>query len=733
MDSYLFQKIILLIVETAVVFLGVWVFLANKKNKTNISFLLMSIFVFFWLFFYYNLTVSSEFAGAVVWPKLGYMCVALFFVFFYSFIANLLNLKQRLLGILVTGWWVGNALISISTNLMVRDLVFTDNKFEDLVLGPWSVLYYGGALLTFSLILFLLIQKYLKSSSIEKLKYQYFLVGVFIWVVMNLIFNVGTMLYLNTIKYAPWGNYSVVFFLASTAYAISKHHLMDIRMVVARSVAFMIMMVGIVGFSAGFMMYIPSVLFGPNANNQYSLIMKSVFGVIMVFGFQPFRRFITKITDKIFFKNDYDLHDLIKKITNNAYSTLILIELLYKTIDLLIKEMKATRGLYVLLDKKGNIHTTQSIGYKVTPEISAKDASAFSKHGTLLLDDLSEGSHFKRIFKKLDASIAVGLLNDGVPVGVLFLGEKNSGDMYNTKDIKLFEILAPEMVISIQRAEEHEKVQNFNVFLQSEVARKTKELQEANDHLLELDKAKDEFISMASHQLRTPLTAIKGYLSMLLEGDAGEIKMSQYDFVNEAFSAGNRMVALINDLLNVSRMDTGRFFLEPVTVDLEKIVQEEMKQLSNSAREKKIYLKIEKKSKSLPMITVDETKIRQVIMNFIDNAVYYTVRGGITVILDKDSKNVIFKVQDTGIGVPEKAKNELFTKFFRAENARTARPDGTGLGIYLARKVVEDHGGEIIFDSTEGKGSLFGFKIPIKSKIKKEITSPPEDLVSSTK
>jgi hypothetical protein len=135
-------------------------------------------------------------------------------------------------------------------------------------------------------------------------------------------------------------------------------------------------------------------------------------------------------------------------------------------------------------------------------------------------------------------------------------------------------------------------------------------------------------------------------------------------------------------------------------------------------------LKYEIKGKT-PHIWVDETKIRQVVMNFIDNALYYTTEGGVTVSLEHDKTEVTFEVKDTGIGVPKEQQKNLFTKFYRADNARHVRPDGTGLGIYLAKRVMDDHGGTVIFHSAEGKGSTFGFKIPIKSKLKIKRASAP--------
>ena len=284
----------------------------------------------------------------------------------------------------------------------------------------------------------------------------------------------------------------------------------------------------------------------------------------------------------------------------------------------------------------------------------------------------------------------------------------------------MLEIMAPETAVAIENAKSYEEISRFNVTLRQEVNAATKRLREKNDQLRELDMAKDEFISMASHQLRTPLTAIKGFLSMLLDGDAGEIKIGQYDFIHEAYSGANRMVGLINDLLNVSRMETGRFFIEPEMINVEEAVKEEVHQLSTQASEKGIDLSITKKGK-IPLVWADETKLRQVIMNFIDNALHYTQKGKVTVYMGVEKNHFVFKVIDSGIGIPEYQQKELFQKFFRADNARHFRPDGTGLGLYLAKKVVEDHNGEVLFDSIEGKGSTFGFRFPLQ---KKELVKP---------
>lgn len=244
-----------------------------------------------------------------------------------------------------------------------------------------------------------------------------------------------------------------------------------------------------------------------------------------------------------------------------------------------------------------------------------------------------------------------------------------------------------------------------------------RQLRESNAKLVALDQTKDDFISMASHQLRTPLTAIKGYLSMVLEGDAGKLNATQADMLKQSFASSQRMVFLITDLLNVSRLKTGKFIVDPVPTNLANVVTEELDQLHETAQIKNLKL-LYKKPEGFPELMLDDVKIRQVIMNFVDNAIYYTPAGGkITVELTDTPTAVELRVVDNGIGVPRSEQHHLFTKFYRATNARKARPDGTGLGLFMAQKVVTAHGGTVIFSSAEGKGSTFGFSFP-KSKLR---------------
>lgn len=283
----------------------------------------------------------------------------------------------------------------------------------------------------------------------------------------------------------------------------------------------------------------------------------------------------------------------------------------------------------------------------------------------------------------------------------------------------LSEVEASEDVINrnkglIDRLSEAVGVAVDNKLLYEENQRVLDRLKKTNKKLVELDETKDEFISMASHQLRTPLTSVKGYMSMVLEGDAGNLSQQQRELLNQAFISSQRMVYLIADLLNVSRLKSGKFIIEKSPVNLAKVVETEIDQLTAMAQSKGLNLKYHKPP-AFPEVGLDETKTRQVIMNFVDNSIYYTKSGGkVEIILKEDSKSVYFMVKDTGLGVPKIEQPKIFTKFFRASNARKARPDGTGLGLYMAKKVIDAQGGNIIFESAENQGSTFGFSFPKK-------------------
>ncbi|MDP3964673.1 MAG: ATP-binding protein [bacterium] len=230
----------------------------------------------------------------------------------------------------------------------------------------------------------------------------------------------------------------------------------------------------------------------------------------------------------------------------------------------------------------------------------------------------------------------------------------------------------------------------------------------------EIDKMKSEFVSVASHQLRTPLSASKWFLEMLINGDSGKVTKEQSEYLDHIYKSNERMIALVNDLLNVSRIESGTIAIEPIETDLVDMIKSVFFELEHAIQGKKIVKKLEAPEGGLKKIKIDPKLIRQVFQNLFSNAVKYTPeKGTIGIKITNDKKFATFEVYDTGVGIPKKQQAKVFKKFFRADNVITLQTEGTGLGLYVAKSVVDASGGKIWFKSSEGKGTHFFFTLPM--------------------
>ncbi len=237
----------------------------------------------------------------------------------------------------------------------------------------------------------------------------------------------------------------------------------------------------------------------------------------------------------------------------------------------------------------------------------------------------------------------------------------------------------------------------------------------ANEELRKLDNAKSEFISIASHQLRTPLTAIKGFLSLVLEGSYGTISGEIEDVMNKVYTANSHLVDLVEDLLNVSRLESGRMQYQFAPADIGRILEDLHDTFSVIAHDRGIGLSFDLPEKPLPDFIMDAPKIREVVSNLIDNAIKYTREGSVRVKLGSDSALVRVIVEDTGIGILPEDIGKLFQKFRRGTGAGKVNVSGTGLGLYVGRSFAEAHGGRLFVESDgPGKGSRFILELPLR-------------------
>jgi len=248
-----------------------------------------------------------------------------------------------------------------------------------------------------------------------------------------------------------------------------------------------------------------------------------------------------------------------------------------------------------------------------------------------------------------------------------------------------------------------------------EIEQLVQRLEKANKDLRMADKTKSEFISIASHQLRTPLTSTKGYLSMIADGTYGKVPPKIKEKIDCVFYSNERLIKLVNELLNVSRIEAGKIKYEPEKKDLEKILYQIIQDFRIVAKEKGLTIKFKKPKEKLPEMLLDEDKLRQVILNIIDNGIKYTNKGGITVSLEKKDNNACIAIADTGEGIRKEDLEKMFQSFSRGSTGVMLSREGAGLGLYIAKKFIEMHDGKIWAESKGlKKGSQFYIQIPIK-------------------
>ena len=233
--------------------------------------------------------------------------------------------------------------------------------------------------------------------------------------------------------------------------------------------------------------------------------------------------------------------------------------------------------------------------------------------------------------------------------------------------------------------------------------------------LEKLSRAKTEFISMASHQLRTPLTAIKGYSSLILEGTYGKTEVKQKRVFKNIFVSTERLLKIVNDLLNISKIELGKVELEKEPVRIENLIDSVYQEMKPQAQEKGLKLIWQKPKQDLQEINIDSLKIRQAIFNIIDNAIKYTEKGSITIKIQNLTSKIQIVISDTGIGFTEDEKHRLFELFVRGRAGIDTFVEGTGIGLNVARKFVELHGGKIRAESQgKDKGAIFYIELPVR-------------------
>ncbi|HSX24248.1 MAG TPA: PAS domain-containing sensor histidine kinase [Candidatus Saccharimonadales bacterium] len=231
----------------------------------------------------------------------------------------------------------------------------------------------------------------------------------------------------------------------------------------------------------------------------------------------------------------------------------------------------------------------------------------------------------------------------------------------------------------------------------------------------EIDLMKSEFISIASHQLRAPLTAVKTYAHLLTNGYAGPLNSEQQAFIDIVLASADHMNSLIDTFLDVSKIETGKLKIEAAVISPKKLLEEVLQEFTPIAKQGNVTLLVEADTHIPAKITADPLLTKEIYTNLLSNAIKYTpAKGNVRIGLERQKGNLVFSVTDTGYGIPSSQQDKIFQKFFRASNAASVEASGSGLGLYLSKRIAENMGGDLRFNSREGQGTTFYFIQPLQ-------------------
>lgn len=705
-----------------VFFLGLLVFYNGKKDRINFTFFLFTIAISIWMVGTFMMFINkNETVKIIFWDKFVYIGVIYIPVIMYHFgLAITKNSIIKGKKILILGYLLSSIFL-----LLLPTQMFVNEAFT----YKWGVhtkaqIFHHFFLVYFVLYVtlwFIIVYKYYRLiiDSAERERIKYCFLAFFILAVIG---SVGFLPAYGVGIY-PFAYLSGLFFTVIVAYAIIKHRLMDIKLVLRKYSVYLISLVSILILSLS----VQYVFVYSNFKSKY---VDFIILVLSISLFSPIKHYFYRLANKYFFTSLYDAKQVIAELSDKLRKSLELKKIYGYVVDSLMNSFHSKSLAVFIFDEKKQdyaIKFEKGFAFGARKKFSEDELlhSLYVKQNNLIIIEELKNISYKKYKKEIDLlsemkiELIMPLNVKDRNIGLIVLGPKESGDMYNDEDLQVLQIVGAQAAIAVENALSYERVKNFNTKLKKEVEVATAELRAANKKLIDLDQTKSEFISIASHQLRTPLTVIKGYISMMLEGSFGPLTDQENDSLKKVYESNERLIQLVENLLDISRIESGRLEFNFKEGKLESVVESVIEELKRNVEDKNLKLEYKKPAKPLPKLVFDEQKIRQVIMNLIDNAVKYTKQGRITVELEAQGKNLRFSVSDTGMGVSPHDLPNLFMKFSRGKGTSLVHTGGNGLGLYVGRMMIEAHRGKIWGESAgAGKGAKFCFSLPIRAKLK---------------
>ena len=703
----------------------------DRKEFINRLFVYLSISIALWVATNLMVELSTNTDYALAWYRLTYVTASpmIFLLYNLSLLFPKRSIKEIKIPYLVMLPAIISVFISfISLSPFVIKSVSIANGSFSFNYGDGFILFIIYAALLVFLSIFSLVRQLIKSEGNTRQQVKYVLIGVGVGSVIALTTDLLLPLF-GYDKFANFGSLGAIALSASFAYAIIKYQLFNIKVLLTESAVVLVLVTTLTQLFSN-----PG---GPSWTGVIFFVVLAYGGWILIKSVRDEvgRREEVEVLAKEKTAALGEVEERNKNLaTLQRISDIVLNEsemkiMAQKILDEIPKQLESCAGALLSIVKDSQLMAYAVSKHQASAKILSLVGGDLEKHShpvkkdynlthAVLVDKEPHDSGNLSDFVSPPISKAVALTIQkligarhieafplyagGEPFGVLMFVFTDSKDLIHEQNHSIVKAISDDMSLAIQRAQAYTK------------------LKEANAYLADLDKLKDEFISMASHELNTPLAAIEGYLSMVLDEGMGKIDPKAKEYLNRAYDSSKRLAELILDLLNVSRIEQGRLKMKFTKTNFSLLVESVFKELQLKADTKKLYLKLEAPKTDLPQTFCDPDRIREIFVNLIGNSIKFTDKGGITIKLSQPDNHIRAEIIDTGRGIAKEDQKLLFQKFSQVKR-EIDEHQGTGLGLYISKNFVELHKGTIGVTSEVGKGAMFFFEIPIMKSAPKEI------------
>lgn len=465
--------------------------------------------------------------------------------------------------------------------------------------------------------------------------------------------------------------------------------------------------------STGFLFVLFSLLISsliPKDQLYYALILVSFLFAVT---FSPIRYAMEELMRQLFPSLDYDAHTMIKRLNAISYSSLTLNELSRLFFQEFMVSFDVPESSFIFVQGQ-NYLTKTSDHFTNIHSMKKTEIDTLFQHLSHELETQKGMSNQEanHVLQTYHIRTLTPLVNNGQLLGLLLLGSKYSQKDYTTKDLKVLNAIAPKIAFAIKNARSFERVKRRHDSLDQELRDANEKLRRMNKQLRADDKIKDEFVYIATHELKNPVTAMKGYLSLIQEEHFGPIPEKLRSPINQLDTSNQQLISLLNNLLQIARAEAQKLIIKTQPITICKVIDDVIVDLKPLFEQKGMQIQHSCKNSAIAVMA-DKERVREIINNLISNAIKYSEKGMVNISHEITQDMLVTHVQDQGVGISPEDQKKIFSRFFRVEEEAAKGIPGTGLGLFIVKQLIEKMQGRIWFSSKPGEGSTFSFSLPL--------------------